>query len=120
MERRRATLVLLALALGVALAPIALNSVPPLGDYPGHLARVFVLHQLLHGAGFADMFRIHWAIVPNLAIDGVVLGLMELGVPVEIAGRLFLGATVALLGTGVVALHRATMLFPRTHHPLCS
>lgn len=106
--RWRATPILLLIALGLALAPIVLNPVPPLGDYPGHLARVFVLHQLLHGAGFADMFQYRWAIVPNLAIDAVVLGLMELGVPVEIAGRVFLGGTVVLLGTGVMALHRAT------------
>src|SRR5262249_55643016 len=63
---------------------------------------------LVHGTGFADMYRYRFAVVPNLAVDGVVLGLMELGLSVEAAGRCFLALTLIVLATGVVTLHFAT------------
>jgi hypothetical protein len=99
---------LFALAIACLLYPVIRNSVPPLLDYAGNIARVYVLYDLIHGTGFGDMYRYRMAVVPNLAVDGIVLGLMELGLSVEIAGRCFLALTVVALATGVVALHHAT------------
>jgi hypothetical protein len=95
------------LAVACLLYPVISNPVPPLLDYAGHVARIFVLYNLIHGTGFADMYRIHLAVVPNLAVDGIVLGLMELGMSVEAAGRCFLALTLVVLASGVTALHYA-------------
>ncbi|HWU54908.1 MAG TPA: hypothetical protein VN175_05350, partial [Rhizomicrobium sp.] len=60
-----------------------------------------------------------FAIIPNLGMEAVVLPLLFLGIPVEIAGRIFLTLIVVLLGTGVVRVHRA--LFQRaSFFPLLS
>ena len=99
---------LFAFAVGCLLYPVLNNSVPPLLDYAGHIARIGVLYDLIHGTGFSDMYRVHLAVVPNLAVDGIVLALMELGLSVEIAGRCFLALTLVTLASGVVVLHYAT------------
>ncbi len=97
----------LAFAIAFLLYPVIRNSIPPLYDYVGHISRVFVLYNLIHGTGFAGMYRIHLAVVPNLAVDGVVLSLMELGLPAEVAGRGFLVLMLLALALGVIALHYA-------------
>jgi hypothetical protein len=102
-----ATVVLFALAVATLLWPIISNPIPLLLDYAGHLSRIFVLYNLIHGTGFPDMYRIHLAVVPNLAVDGVVLALMQLGLPVEAAGRCFLVLMLLSLAIGVVLLHFA-------------
>ena len=93
--------------LGLILPPLSVE-LPPLLDYPAHLARIQVLWALLHGVSFAKTYRLDPVIVPNLAIDGVVLGLMHLGLGVETAGRILLVITAILSGTGAAVLHAAT------------
>jgi hypothetical protein len=106
LEQRLAGLLLPLLCL-VACLPILLNPVPPLNDYPGHLSRIHVLAELGRSPVFGRDFAFNPVIVPNLAMDGFVLALVALGIPIEIAGRIFLALIVLLTGTGVVALHRA-------------
>src|SRR5437879_2616189 len=53
----------------VLLAPLTLADVPPLLDYPNHLARLFVLAYLPVGPVLARFYGPHWAIIPNLALD---------------------------------------------------
>jgi hypothetical protein len=102
------TVALFVLGLGFLICPIISTRVPLMHDYLGNMSRVFVLYNLIHGTGFAEMYRIHLAIVPNLAVDGIVLGLMELGLPIEAAGHCFLILMITTLAIGVVALHYAT------------
>ncbi len=93
--------------LGLILPPLSAE-LPPLLDYPAHLARIQIIWALLHGTGFAGTYRFNPVIVPNLAMDAVVLGLMYLGLGVETAGRVFLVVTAVLAGTGAAALHAAS------------
>ncbi|HET7882102.1 MAG TPA: hypothetical protein VFL55_14540 [Acetobacteraceae bacterium] len=88
------------------LAPLALVDVPPLLDYPNHLARAVVL-----AAGAADpvlsrMYAPHWTIIPNLGIDLVLPPLLRL-LPVHVAGRIVIGVAVLLPVFGTVAYSRA-------------
>jgi hypothetical protein len=78
-----------------------------LADYSKHLSSAFVLYNLIQGTAFADMFRIHPVVTPNLAIDGIILPLMTLGLPIEIAGRCFLVLMLLALAVGVISLHYA-------------
>ncbi|MDB5363774.1 MAG: Conserved rane protein of unknown function [Rhodospirillales bacterium] len=94
------------LLLLLALAPLASVRVPPLLDYPNHLAR---MHILLDGGASADLARayeIRWSLLPNLAMDAVVPMLGRV-LPLDVAGRLFVGLALALMAAGVVLVHRA-------------
>jgi hypothetical protein len=90
--------------MAVVLAPLLLVDVPPLLDYPNHLARAFVLSGddpvLLH------FYRPHWALIPNLGLDLLLPQLMT-WLPVNDAGRLMLGFSLVLPVIGVVAYSRA-------------
>lgn len=97
--------------------PIFDNFLPMLTDYPNHLAR---MHILLAAGSHADLntfYEIHWAVLPNLAMDAVV-PLLASFVSLELAGKLFLGLTLLLISSGTcaiyVALHRRISFWPFT------
>jgi hypothetical protein len=50
----------------IAVLPFVIFDHPPIVDFPAHSARLFVE---CHRAGFADMYSIHFGIIPDLAID---------------------------------------------------
>src|SRR5215469_18135242 len=59
------------------LSPLLWVQVPPLVDYPNHLARMWIL---AHGAEIAELannYNINWRILPNLAMDLVVPALAQ-------------------------------------------
>ncbi|HEU4685508.1 MAG TPA: hypothetical protein VFS39_13465 [Nitrospira sp.] len=93
--------------LGMALAfiPIAVSSIPPLADYPNHLARVHILTHLGGSPELAEYYRSVQGVQPNLAFD-VVVGALTRVMPLEAAGRTFIALTIASLVGGVLALHR--------------
>lgn len=97
--------VLLLLA-AVVMAPLAFTEMPPLLDYPSHLARMVVLT-----AGPDDpvraIWRPAWSPLPNLAMDLVVPALARV-VSVETAGRIFAAVAVVAPPLGTIALHRAS------------
>ncbi len=95
----------------VALIPLGLVSIPPLFDYPNHLAR---MHILLNGADsevLQRFYRVNWAPIPNLAMDLLVPSFAAV-MPLELAGRVFVGLTYLLITSGTAALHYA---FHRRH-----
>lgn len=87
------------------LAPLAVVDVPPLLDYPNHLARAYVL---AHGqdAHLSQMYAPHWAVIPNLAVD-LILPLLLSIMPVHIAGRLLLAVALLLPVIGSVLYSHA-------------
>ena len=90
----------------VLLAPLLITDVPPLLDYPNHLARFVLLAAARDDPVLGPVFMPHWAIIPNLAADVIVPPLLHL-MPVHVAGRCFLGAVLLLNLAGVIALHGA-------------
>ncbi len=89
-----------------ALVPLALSPVPPLVDYPDHLARMHVLADGGHDPLLARFYQTRWAVLPNLAMDAVVPFLAR-WIGLLAAGKLFvIGLALALAG-GVAALSRA-------------
>ena len=90
----------------VLLFPLTLADVPPLLDYPNHLARLFVLASLPTDPVLARFYMPHWAIIPNLALDLTVPPLLRI-FPVHVVGRAVGGLTVLLPVLGAVAYHRA-------------
>jgi len=102
---RHAHAVLLISAFLLSTLPLWFASFPPLHDYPFHLARMAVLNDLLHGGPRAQFYQWGSLMLPNLAMDVVVLGLSQL-MPVLLAGRVFVALTLLLLFGGVAFLHR--------------
>ncbi len=109
------TLALLSVTL---LAPLLIADVPPILDYPNHLARFVLLAAGPDDPVRGPLFTPHWSIIPNLASD--IVGPMLLRVlPVHVAGRCLLGGILLLNLAGVLALHRA--LFGRASYwPMAS
>ncbi len=90
----------------VLLAPLLVVDVPPLLDYPNHLARAFVLASLPKDTVLARFYAPHWSIIPNLALDLIAPPLMHV-LPVHVVGRLFIAAAVLLPVLGTVAYNTA-------------
>ncbi len=94
---------LLCLAL---LAPFTLVDVPPLLDYPNHLARAVVLAFAAADPIISRMYVARWAIIPNLATDLVLPPLLQV-LPVHLAGRIVAGITLLLPVVGTIAYSTA-------------
>ena len=93
------------LLLVVALVPLVGVRVPPLLDYPNHLARMHILLDDGRSADLARAYEIRWSLLPNLAMDAVVPPLARI-LPLDVAGRLFVGLALALMAGGVMLVHR--------------
>jgi len=100
------------------LAPLLIVEVPPILDYPNHLARFVLLATGADDPVLRPMFAANWTIIPNLAGDILSQLLLHL-LPVHVAGRVLLGGILLLNLAGVTALHRA-LFGRRSLWPLAS
>jgi len=86
--------------LALSAVPVFSTVLPPLLDYPNHLARMHLLAE-----GGDAFYSVHWAALPNLAEDLLVPPLARV-MPLDIAAKLFLVMIFALMAGGVVWLNR--------------
>ncbi len=99
---------LLAAGAVLLLAPLLVVDIPPLLDYPNHLAKMWVL---AFGAGdpvIARVYSTHWTIIGNLGVELAMPPLLTF-VPLYWAGKLFLALALLLPWLGAVALNRACL-----------
>ena len=94
-----------ALLFALSCVPLLLTELPPLLDYPNHLARMYLLPHL-PDAALARYYIVAWAPIPDLGMDAVVPFLAQ-AMPLEWAGKLFIALTFLLLAGGTAAIHRA-------------
>ena len=101
-ENASASRVWAAFALLIALVTVPLFStvLPPLVDYPNHLAR---MHLLIEGGN--AFYVVHWTPLPNLAQDLIVPPLARL-MPLELASKLFLIMVFGVITAGAIWLNR--------------
>jgi hypothetical protein len=92
------------------LLPLTVVDVPPLLDYPNHLARAYVLAWGQQDALLSQMYAPHWSIIPNLAVDIILPPLLWI-MPVHVAGRMLLALALLLPVIGTVLYSR--VLFGR-------
>ncbi|MBV8524606.1 MAG: hypothetical protein JOY71_21210 [Acetobacteraceae bacterium] len=104
--------------LAILLIPLCTTDLPPLLDYPNHLARMYVLHAHASNAAIGSMYSVDWHVIPNIAMDVLVPPLLHV-LPLEIAGSLFLALVLVVPVLGVVALHRAAFQ-SESYWPLAS
>ena len=79
----------LGLMLGTLLVPLVVTEVPPLTDYPNHLARCYFLAFGGSDPALRQMFSAHWQIIPNIGVDLMLPKLMHVFPPL-VAGRIML------------------------------
>lgn len=96
---------LAAISLILAAPFLVVRDVPFL-DLPEHIARQHILYDPAIAAAVAEHYRVHWQILPNLAID-LFVGLFRFVMPIDWAVRLFLAVTAVQLFLGAVAVNRA-------------
>jgi hypothetical protein len=65
-------LVIFAALYSIVQIPVYLTVVPPLLDYPNHLARMHILLNIPHSEVLQSFYEIQWAVIPNLAMDLIV------------------------------------------------
>ena len=88
-----------------ACVPLLLTPLPPLVDYPNHLARMHILATLEHAPLLQRYYTLAWRPVPDLAMDALVPPLLG-AISLQAAGKLFLAATFFLSSGGASVLHR--------------
>ncbi len=91
--------------IGLALSPLLWAAIPPLIDFPDHLARMSILANRDPAAAVATNYVVHWRLLPNLAMDLIVPFLAQI-MPLDVAGRLFIAAIMIMLVLGAALLHR--------------
>ena len=92
----------------LSILPFAFVAIPPLVDYPNHLARCSVLASLSQSPALQSMYEQREVILPNLAMDAIVVPLAHL-MPVIAAGKLFCALIHLLTLSGGIALSYALM-----------
>lgn len=101
--RRWPALLLPCLLFGLSILPIAATKIPPLVDYPNHLARMYIIS---HHHLFTRYFNVNWHLVPDLGMDTIV-PLLTRFVDVFNAGKVVICLTIFLIASGTFALHYA-------------
>ncbi|HUO91221.1 MAG TPA: hypothetical protein VMU08_18775 [Rhizomicrobium sp.] len=94
-------------AAAILAAPLWCAATPAMPDYPAHLASFALIGGLP-----SRYYTVAWSLVPNLAAETIV-PLLAKALPLEVATKAFLTATVILWALGPAALQRA--LFGRTN-----
>ena len=90
----------------VLLAPLLLVDVPPLLDYPNHLARAVFLAFGANDPFMSQYYAAHWAVIPDLGTDLMWSPLMHV-LPIYVAGEVVVGCIVVLPVLGTIAYSRA-------------
>lgn len=89
----------------LAALPLLVTAPVPLHDWPNHLARVHILDEMLRGVGpWTRFYELNSFLLPNIALDLGILGMLRLGLSVDLAGAVFMLLTFALFVTGFVRL----------------
>jgi len=81
-ETRTAMMVFIALAV----VPLLWPTIPPLSDLPGHIGR----YRIMAEAGrppLSQHYAVHWALIGNLGVDGLVLAIAPL-LGIELAAKI--------------------------------
>ena len=101
-----ADLAISAAATALVTGPLWLIRFAPLHDFPFHVARMQILHDLFHGGVQAQFYELNRRLLPNLGMD-VVVSLLAEAISVELASRLVIVGIVFLMISGAGFLHRS-------------
>ena len=86
--------------------PLFMTEIPPVLDYPNHLARMYVLAKGPDDPVISRMYVPQWGVIPDLGIDLTVPWMLSF-LPLHVAGRVMLAAALVLPVIGTVAYSRS-------------
>jgi hypothetical protein len=99
--------VLTALVLAaVVLLPFAVTPIPPLLDFPNHVAEMYVIAHASADPILAKFFSIHWTVVANSGVE-LVMPILLRWFPLWDTGRVFAMLALLLPLAGTIAYSRA-------------
>jgi len=90
----------------VVFIPLLTIDIPPLVDYPNHLARQYILAGLPSAENLRNFYFADWQATPYLAMDGIVQTLARI-VSVGAAAKVFVALMLFLLAFAPYALNLA-------------
>lgn len=92
----------------IALYPVLSVDVPPLVDYPNHLARIHILNSWEDDPDLQRNYVLNWSIGPNMAMDFLIPLLAKM-FSIYDAGKIFVASTLLLIVGGTIALRRVVI-----------
>jgi hypothetical protein len=101
----RSAAIAFAAVCGMCLVPLLLTQNPPLHDYQFHIARIYILTHWQNSTALQSYYQIGSFLLPNVGMDVIAVLLVKL-MPIETAGVVFIGLTLALQLSGCMALYR--------------
>lgn len=96
---------IIAFCLFSLLLPLLVVRVPPLVDYPNHIARYWLLAGGISTEPVSRMFEVDWNTLTNIGLDLLAVPLGKV-LSFESVGRLFLACMVVILPLGAMLLNR--------------
>jgi hypothetical protein len=103
-QRNRYTIGLYVVVLALLAVPIVSVVVPPLVDYPNHLARMHILAAYAGSPELQQNYVVAWTLSPYLAMDLIVPKLAYV-MSIYTSGRVFLYFCLLLFVLGTLAVH---------------
>ena len=94
------------LVAAIVLVPLWSSDVPPLLDYPNHLARQYIIFKLPQSALLQQFYQVQWTATPYLAMDGIVR-LLATFLAVDTASKVFVSIALASVAVAPLALNLA-------------
>lgn len=101
---RHTVVLFYAIAAIVALYPLLGVNIPPLVDYPAHLARLHILSEIERDAALQANYEVAWRLIPNLGMD--VFAPLAALLGAYGTGKLFVALAILTPVAGVMALRR--------------
>jgi hypothetical protein len=88
-----------------SLVPVLICAHLPLVDYPNHLGRLQVYHNISTDQYLAQFYTFRWIFTPNLAIDALVLPLAHF-LSIELSARIIVIISLAIIYLATILLDR--------------
>jgi len=82
--------------------------VPPLVDYPNHLARMHILANWANDPALQKNYVVDWKLHPNMAME-LIVPLLAKVMPIYMAGKVFIAATLLSVLGGTLALRKVVV-----------
>jgi len=89
----------------ILLSPLLIDTVPPLLDYPIHLARSYIATEHGNNPILSEIYSVTWRPLPNLAGD-IALFILTKFIAIELAGRVVLAFCLVCTFLGTLILFR--------------
>jgi hypothetical protein len=93
-----------ALFISAVVALFMAQAILPLADFPNHLARAFIIHNIGKITGLAEAYQVKWEFAPYVVTEAS-LNLLQNVMSIYTAGKVIIAASLALIVAGVIAIN---------------